>query len=186
MRKSVQQTPAKKPPMPNQKSVEPPTPKKFDAKDYQSSGLSLDEITEFKNAFDTFDAQGKGVIDISEMKEAFIKLGFQNQSTFVIRLLDYLDKKNGGTINFGEFLKICTYKIDENSSREDCNMAFTSLDVTHSKKFSQMDLKDVTRDLGENYEQDEIEHMVRKADFDEDGYVNEDDFYNIVSRRVYD
>lgn len=28
--------------------------------------------------------------------------------------------------------------------------------------------------------------MFRKADFDEDGYVNEDDFYNIVSRRVYD
>lgn len=49
-----------------------------------------------------------------------------------------------------------------------------------------MDLKDVVRDLGENLEQDEIEHMFRKADFDEDGYVNEDDFYNIVSRRVYD
>lgn len=120
------------------------------------------------------------------MKEAFIKLGFQNQSTMVIRLLDHLDKKNGGTIDFDEFLKIATYKIDESSSKEDCNKTFSCLDVTHSKRFTIYDLKDTIRDLGENIDQDEIEHMFRKADFDDDGYVTQEDFYNIVSRRAYE
>lgn len=187
MRKSTQQTPAKgKNLTSSQKKIEPPTPKKFDPQDYKSCGLSIQEITEFKNAFDTFDAHGKGAIDIAEIKEAFINLGFQNQSKLVIRLFDYLDKKNHGTIDFSEFLKICTCKLDENSSKEECDQIFTCADATHSKKFTIYDLKDLIKDLGEHIDDETIEKMFRKADFDDDGYVTQEDFYNIVSQKVYD
>ena len=33
--------------------------------------------------------------------------------------------------------------------------------------------------------EDEIIHMFGKADLDEDGFVNADDFYNIMTHKVY-
>lgn len=40
MRKSSQQTPAKKPPTASNKNITSPTPKKFEVSDYKNSGLS--------------------------------------------------------------------------------------------------------------------------------------------------
>lgn len=63
---------------------------------------------------------------------------------------------------------------------------FTAFDPTNTGKFSIYDLKDTLADIGENLPDDEIEHMFRKADFDEDNFVTQEDFYNIVTKKVYD
>jgi Ca2+-binding EF-hand superfamily protein len=46
-------------------------------------------------------------------------------------------------------------------------------------------LKKVARDLGEDLTDEEIEHIFFKADLDDDGFVNADDFYNILTHKVY-
>ena len=52
-------------------------------------------------------------------------------------------------------------------------------------KITSLELKKVSRDLGEDMTDDEIEIMFVKADLDEDGFVTPDDFYNIMTHRVY-
>jgi Ca2+-binding EF-hand superfamily protein len=47
------------------------------------------------------------------------------------------------------------------------------------------ELKRVSLDLGEDMTDDELKHMFAKADLDDDGYVRFDDFYNIMTGRVY-
>jgi centrin-1 len=39
--------------------------------------------------------------------------------------------------------------------------------------------------LGEQLSEDEINHIFSKADLDEDGFVTADDFYNIMTHKVY-
>jgi Ca2+-binding EF-hand superfamily protein len=39
--------------------------------------------------------------------------------------------------------------------------------------------------LGENLTEDEWNHMFNKADLDDDGFVTGDDFYNIMTHKVY-
>jgi Ca2+-binding EF-hand superfamily protein len=39
--------------------------------------------------------------------------------------------------------------------------------------------------LGEDLSEDEIQHMFTKADLDDDGFVTMEDFYNIMTHRVY-
>ena len=46
-------------------------------------------------------------------------------------------------------------------------------------------MKKVAKDLGEDLKDDEIEHIFQKADLDDDGFVTLDDFYNIMTHKVY-
>ena len=47
------------------------------------------------------------------------------------------------------------------------------------------DLKKVAKDLGEDLTDEELDNMFVKADLDDDGFVTADDFYNIMTHRVY-
>lgn len=48
-----------------------------------------------------------------------------------------------------------------------------------------MELKKVAQDLGEDMSDEELDKMFAKADLDDDGFVTADDFYNIMTHRVY-
>ena len=52
-------------------------------------------------------------------------------------------------------------------------------------KITTHELKKVAKDLGENLTEDEINHIFNKADLDDDGFVTGDDFYNIMTHKVY-
>ena len=41
------------------------------------------------------------------------------------------------------------------------------------------------QELGENMSDDEWNHVFNKADLDDDGFVTADDFYNIMTHKVY-
>ena len=43
----------------------------------------------------------------------------------------------------------------------------------------------MAQDLGEDLSEEEIQHMFTKADLDDDGFVTAEDFYNIMTHRVY-
>ena len=47
------------------------------------------------------------------------------------------------------------------------------------------ELKKVAQELGEDLTEDELSHIFTKADLDEDGFVTSDDFYNIMTHKVY-
>lgn len=49
--------------------------------------IPREEVIEIKQAFDIFDDDLSGTIDPSELKEAFIKLGFSGQNKFVYQIL---------------------------------------------------------------------------------------------------
>lgn len=52
-------------------------------------------------------------------------------------------------------------------------------------KVTTHELKKVAQDLGENLTEEEINAMFAKADLDDDGFVTGDDFYNIMTHKVY-
>ena len=46
-------------------------------------------------------------------------------------------------------------------------------------------MKKIANELGESLPEDELNHMFDKADLDEDGFVTGDDFYNIMTHKIY-
>ena len=60
---------------------EPRSPVK--RKDFEKQPLNDEENTELKQAFDVFDTDGDGIIDIKELDNAIKKLGFLNKNPII-------------------------------------------------------------------------------------------------------
>ncbi len=71
-------------------------------------------------------------MDPAELKDAFINLGFTGQGKFVYQILAELDEDQSGGIEFPEFLKLATAKLNDKDSREDIMKVFNSFDVNRS------------------------------------------------------
>ena len=107
----------------------------FNVDDYVRWDLSREEVVEIKQAFDIFDNDGSGIMDPSELKDAFINLGFTGQGKFVYQILAELDEDQSGGIEFPEFLKLATAKLSDKDSREDIMKVFNTFDVNRAVLF---------------------------------------------------
>jgi centrin-1 len=47
------------------------------------------------------------------------------------------------------------------------------------------DLRKVAKDLGELTDDNVLQEMIERADFDGDTVVSEDEFYNLLTKKVY-
>ena len=76
----------------------------FNPARYARPGLSEDEILEIKEAFDIFDDDKSGSIDISELKAAMVNLGLDSKNAQVSQMVNDLDSDGSGSIDFDESL----------------------------------------------------------------------------------
>jgi Ca2+-binding EF-hand superfamily protein len=60
--------------------------------------------------------------------------------------------------------------------------AFQILDVNRNGRLSSADIMHAMRELGEVLSEEEVEDMLALADVDKDGYVNFEDFANVILR----
>merc|ERR1711985_172191 len=65
-------------------------------------GLTQDQVEEIKEAFDLFDTDGSGSIDVNELKVAMKALGMDAKSEEIRKLINDIDSDGDGTIDFGE------------------------------------------------------------------------------------
>ena len=47
------------------------------------------------------------------------------------------------------------------------------------------DLRRVAKDLGELTDDNTLQEMIERADFDSDGLVSEEEFYNLLTKKAY-
>lgn len=87
-------------------------------------------------------------------------------------------------MDFNEFLDLMTARVSNKDTREDLKKVFNLFDDEKSGYISIKNLKRVIRDLGENIDEHELQEMIEKADTDNDGQVSEEEFYNIMTRKV--
>ncbi|KAM3139149.1 hypothetical protein pb186bvf_008747 [Paramecium bursaria] len=164
----------------------PPKPKAFDPDEYVTGiHVSRDEVLEVKAAFDLFDHDGSGTIDPNELKAAFEELGFKGEAKFIYQVLAEVDSDNSGQIEFAEFLKLATAKVTDRASRDQVEKVFSIYDWNKEGRITWDELKRVAQDLGEDMTDEQIQIMFKRADRDDDGFVTLEDFYNIVTHKVY-
>jgi Ca2+-binding EF-hand superfamily protein len=117
-------------------STQPKAPEKkaWKAEDYVSLTVPIEEVKDIKTAFDIFDGDLSGVVDPQELKNAFVQLGFGGQNKFVYQILAELDDDQSGGIDFAEFLRLATAKLNDKDSRAEVDKVFTSFDVNKAVK----------------------------------------------------
>ncbi|KAJ3395675.1 Centrin-1 [Chytriomyces hyalinus] len=144
--------------------------------------LTPDQKQEIREAFDLFDTDGSGTIDVKELKVAMRALGFEPKKEEIKKMIETVDKSGSGTIDFNEFLELMTAKMAEKDSREEIRKAFRLFDDDETGRISFKNLKRVAKELGENLTDEELQEMIDEADRDGDGEINEDEFFRIMRK----
>ena len=75
--------------------------------------LTEDQIQDIREAFEMFDVDGSGDIDVSELMSAMRALGMKPKEGEVKAMIAEVDDDGGGTIDFQEFLMMMAPRMDE-------------------------------------------------------------------------
>ncbi|XP_069025528.1 uncharacterized protein cetn4 isoform X2 [Embiotoca jacksoni] len=148
----------------------------------QKVELTEEQKQEIREAFDLFDSDGAGTIDVKELKVAMRALGFEPKKEEIKKMIADIDKEGSGLINFDDFLSIMTLKMSEKDSKEEIIKAFRLFDDDGTGRISFKNLKRVAKELGENLTDEELQEMIDEADRDGDGEVNEQEFLRIMKK----
>merc|ERR1712070_799957 len=142
--------------------------KRAERREKMAAKMSDKEIAECKEAFDLFDADNGGTIDIEELGTAMPALGFEPKKAEIKKMVDDLDKDGDGTIDFDEFLLLMGGKMSEKDMKDDMIKAFKLFDTENSGKVSFKNLQAVAKELGESMSDEELKGMMAEADTDGD------------------
>ncbi|KAH0487449.1 MAG: uncharacterized protein KVP18_001802 [Porospora cf. gigantea A] len=82
----------------------------FDPAWYARPGLSVEEVEDYKQAFDVFDVQGRGRVDPLELRRTLLSLSQDHRNSTLYMILAEVEKYTK-PIGFEDFLNIMTQKV---------------------------------------------------------------------------
>ncbi|KAG6840901.1 Calcium-binding component of the spindle pole body (SPB) half-bridge [Blastosporella zonata] len=142
--------------------------------------LNDEQKQEVKEAFELFDTNRDGLLDYHELKVAMRALGFDLKKAEVLKLLRDHDKSNSQTMDFESFAVIMTDRILARDPDEEIRRAFHLFDDDNTGKISVRNLQRVAKELGDHLDPDELQAMIDEFDLDQDGEINEAEFFAIM------
>jgi len=145
--------------------------------------LTEEQIAEIKEAFNLFDTDRNGSIDVRELKAAMRALGFEMKKEDVKKMLQDLDKDVNGLISLDEFIGMMTGKMGDRDSVDEITKVFQLFDEDKTGFITFRNLKRVCQELNENLTDEEIQEMIYEADKDNDGQISLDEFIRVMKKR---
>ena len=78
-----------------------------------------------------------------------------------------------------------TAKMSDKDSKADIAKVFNLFDDDKTGKITLKNLKRVAKELGETMSDAELMEMIERADTDEDGEINNEEFYMIMTKKTF-
>ncbi|MCO5553057.1 hypothetical protein L7F22_006578 [Adiantum nelumboides] len=137
---------------------------------------------EIREAFDLFDTDGSGTIDARELQVAMRALGFEAGEEEVKQMIEDVDKDKNGSIDFDEFLHMMTNKMGERDTRGELRKAYSLFVSEKNGRITFDRLKQLAREVGEKFSDEELWEMIQIADRNGDNQVDEDEFVEVMKK----
>ncbi|KAJ3566181.1 hypothetical protein NP233_g7160 [Leucocoprinus birnbaumii] len=145
--------------------------------------ISEEQKQEIKEAFELFDGDKDGFLDYHELKVAMRALGFDLKKAEVLKLLREAEKAKEypGMMDYTEFERIMTERILARDPMEEIKRAFQLFDDDNTGKITLRNLRRVAKQFGDRLEDEELQAMIDEFDLDQDGEINEQEFFAIMT-----
>ena len=142
--------------------------------------LNEEDIAHFKETFDLFDTDGKGKIDIEQVKQIinnYLTNNNNHNKTFVNIIKNIPHNNNSNGISFNEFITLISEQIAKAVSKDEI---FTLYTLLFSEEYNPEYFRQRIKELNMNITEQEINEMIMLGDISGKGKVTFDDFYNII------
>ena len=151
----------------------------LDLNQFLEYGYSETEILRLKEAFDLFDIDEKGVLDINELEKNLNDLGIMSKNKDLKNL--YVEGKK--EIDFNTFVELFGAKPVCHNEEEAKKLYSVFLgDYDLDRKLSVEDLRRVAEELGLELAENEIEEMIKSVNPEEPDCISFDEFFRIMAK----
>ena len=144
-----------------------------------SYGLTKDQVNEIEEAFNIFDIDKSGTIQEEELKTALRALGFDLSKKERADIMKEKDPKGNHELKKEEFFDVCAKLVSRRDPLKEIKRLFLLFSSDH-EFITKKDLKKISKELGEDMSDAEIEEMITRFDSDKDGKINEAEFIAIM------
>jgi calmodulin len=135
---------------------------------------------QYKEAFDMFDTDRKGFINVDQIRRALKKFGQDLTRREVEDMIKGLDTDGSGTLSFEEFITFMqTQTVEEKVDileEDEVIAAFKSFDVDHDGVMNMAEFKTILTKLGDRFTDEECVAVFREADLDHNGTLDYHEF----------
>eukprot|EP00892_Ulva_mutabilis_P000646 jgi/Ulvmu1/10582/UM065_0036.1 len=142
------------------------------------------ERLEVRQAFDLFDVEGSGSIYYRELKTCLRALGFPCKKQDVLTMLRHAELDQSEAISYNDFEKLMKAQYLGRTFDELVDRAFKVFDAEGRGYITVKGLKRVTREVGHEIGDDELNEMIHMFDMNGDGMIDKKEFKRIM--RVHD
>ena len=149
-----------------------PTTISFFQKDYE----------ELYELFRLIDYDNRGFVLVKDVLEILSSLGPEIKTNLLYQISIYFKKNGKEKLDYEEFKDVLTKKLNNYNNDDDLEKLF-GVYRQNNQEINKDSLKKVSKILGENLENDDINRMIKLADKNFDGSVSFDDFYEILTEK---
>ena len=142
--------------------------------------ISSQKKNEYLEAFKIFDKNNDGLITQDELKQLLNNIGQKPSDSEIQDMINEIDIDGDGKINFDNFITLMEKKLRDHDNEEELIETFKVFDKDGIGFITFNNLKDVIKNLGLNYSDDEIMEMIKECDLDNDMMINYDEFTKMV------
>ena len=139
-----------------------------------------DKIAEYKEAFDMFDKDGSGTIDVGEIVKIMKNFGYPIKKSEAQRMISEIDDNGDGELDFEEFVTLMekqTNYVDQ-TEEELVLTAFKSFDKDHDGKITNHEFKYLLTQMGDKFSDEELNLLFQESDLNINGTLDYQDFIN--------
>ena len=155
---------------------------------YLELGYTQTEILRLKEAFDLFDINEKGILDIDDLQKNLNDLGIMSKN----KDLNILSAEGKKEVDFNLFVELFGAKPvcrnEEEMSKFDAKFATEKLysaflgDYDLNRKLGVEDIRKVAEELGLDLAENEIEEMIKSVNPEEPDCISFEEFFRVMSK----
>ena len=146
--------------------------------------LSKDQLNLVKEAFDLFDIDNKGSIDLYELNLTLKALKFKTCKEEVKDLCTKYEIENN-RIKFDDYIEILTLKFNQRNPKDEALLAFNLFDTEKTGKIGLKQLRKCVKELDEKISDTDLKSIIEEFDGDNDGYITKEEFIKILDEYYF-
>jgi len=149
-----------------------------------AKALTEEQVDECREAFEMFDMDRSGSIDLRELKAAIRALGMNVSADELKKMVGDVDKDGNGTIEFPEFLSMMTAKMSSEATEEEIAKCFKLFDHDATGMITLKNLLHARTILGmDDVSTAQLENMIKQADRSGRDAISLADFVRLMRKK---
>ncbi|PAA65642.1 hypothetical protein BOX15_Mlig023433g1, partial [Macrostomum lignano] len=138
--------------------------------------LSREQMIEYFEAFQRYDHDGSGTIDIAELSDIMTSMGLHVREDDLDVLIRQVDEDRSGNLDFLEFLNLMVRHINKPVTKDEIRSAFLVFDTQKRGYITVDELRTILTTRGDRMTLEEANEMIAAADINGDGMINYEEF----------